>query len=209
MDVEALEPTAGKKPEEKVAETTNTAETSENDNKTDKVEGTVEEKSVGEKPAADKSTESVPPTETAQNKILCKLPEDRPLDSETKFWRNVNWREELCRCTNCMQLYSDEKILFLLESGDTVQSYEEKGKAIAVEIEKDMLKEETKLLNSMDRVPLLNAIEGYNDLRTNLMDYLKTFAENKKVVREEDIREFFAEMSEKKRQKTENGYLPR
>ena len=45
----------------------------------------------------------------------------------------------------------------------------------------------------------------YNDLRTELKDYLRKFAENGKVVREEDIKEFFSQMSARKRQKTSSG----
>ena len=45
----------------------------------------------------------------------------------------------------------------------------------------------------------------YNDLRTELKDYLKKFVENGKVVREEDIKEFFSQMSARKRQKTSGG----
>lgn len=39
---------------------------------------------------------------------------------------------------------------------------------------------------------------GYNDMKEKLKDYLQKFAENRKVVREEDIREFFSQMSRKR-----------
>ncbi len=42
----------------------------------------------------------------------------------------------------------------------------------------------------------------YNDLKSELKDYLAKFAQNGKVVREDDIREFFTQMSARKRQKT-------
>lgn len=38
-------------------------------------------------------------------------------------------------------------------------------------------------------------------MKERLMQYLQKFAENKKVVREEDIKEFFSEMESKKRPK--------
>ena len=60
-----------------------------------------------------------------------------------------------------------------------------------------------KALSEMDRVKQVEAIEGYNSMKSNLMEYLKKFAENGKVVREEDIQEFFQQMSANKRQKTE------
>ena len=47
-------------------------------------------------------------------------------------------------------------------------------------------------------------ISGYNDMKSALSEYLKHFAENGKVVREEDIREFFTQMQARKRQRTDN-----
>ena len=62
-----------------------------------------------------------------------------------------------------------------------------------------------KALSEMDRVKQVEAIQSYNSMKTNLMDYLKTFAESKKVVKQEDIQKFFSQMKEKKskRQKVE------
>jgi len=41
-------------------------------------------------------------------------------------------------------------------------------------------------------------------MKTALNDYLKKFAENGKVVRAEDIKEFFSQMEQRKRQKTDH-----
>lgn len=70
---------------------------------------------------------------------------------------------------------------------DSVQAYEEAGKAKKNETgyEKGM-----KALASLGHVEQLNAIEEYNNMKENLKQYLQKFAENKKVVREEDIKEF-------------------
>ena len=39
-----------------------------------------------------------------------------------------------------------------------------------------------KALSEMDRVKQVEAIQGYNTMKSNLMDYLKKFAENGKVI---------------------------
>jgi len=41
----------------------------------------------------------------------------------------------------------------------------------------------------------------YNNMKIQLKEYLQKFAENKKVVREEDIREFFSGMEARKKQR--------
>lgn len=43
-------------------------------------------------------------------------------------------------------------------------------------------------------------------MKAELMGYLQKFAENRKVVREEDIREFFSQMQARKKHKVEVPY---
>jgi E3 ubiquitin-protein ligase UBR7 len=43
----------------------------------------------------------------------------------------------------------------------------------------------------------------YNNMKIQLKEYLQKFAENKKVVREEDIREFFSGMEARKKQRVD------
>ncbi|RLU21895.1 hypothetical protein DMN91_006272 [Ooceraea biroi] len=113
------------------------------------------------------------------------------------FWME-GWRTALCACEECKSLYNAKDIAFLLDPKDSVQAYEEAGKMNKKEsqYEKGM-----KALASMGHVQKLTAIEEYNNMKERLMQYLQKFAENKKVVREEDIKEFFSEMESKKRPK--------
>ena len=60
-----------------------------------------------------------------------------------------------------------------------------------------------KALSEMERVQQVEAIHSYNHMKGNLMDYLKKFAANGKVVRQEDIQEFFKEMQGNKKRKVE------
>lgn len=87
---------------------------------------------------------------------------------------------------------------YLLDPFDTVQEYEKVSKAKDNESlhEKGM-----KALDTLGHVQKLNVIDEYNNMKENLKEYLKKFAENKKVVREEDIKEFFTQIKSQKRQK--------
>ena len=60
-----------------------------------------------------------------------------------------------------------------------------------------------KALSELDRTKQIEAVHGYNSMKSNLMEYLKKFAENGKIVRQEDIQEFFQEMASNKRQRVE------
>lgn len=100
-------------------------------------------------------------------------------------------------------MYENEDVAFLLDHEDPVHLYEEKSKAKAKAIVEDQNKQ---LMNSMNRVQLVEAIVGYNELKENLAEYLKKFAENKKVVRVEDIKEFFEGMKARKKSRLEMPY---
>jgi len=111
----------------------------------------------------------------------------------------ADWRKQLSKSPDCVKACSEAGISFLASHEDTVHHYEEKSKAAGG----SQYEEGMKALSEMDRVKQVEAIDGYNTMKSNLMEYLKKFAENGKVVREEDIQEFFQQMSANKRQKTE------
>lgn len=135
----------------------------------------------------------------------CKMPKQKS-EISTKFFPDTNWRQQLCTCVNCLKMYEEENVIYLIDPQDTLQVYEERGTAQALEEERT---QEQKFLNSLDRVPLMETIAAYQELKGELAEFLKKFSENKKVVREEDIREFFKDMTARKRRRTEVPYFCR
>ncbi|CAG9822631.1 unnamed protein product [Phaedon cochleariae] len=130
----------------------------------------------------------------------CKKPSYKSPKISAKFWTEVSWRKELCTCDDCLKMYENEDVAFLLDSEDPVHLYAEKGKAKVQEVVETHNRE---FMQSMNRVQLVDCIAGYNDLKERLGEYLKKFAENKKIVREEDIKEFFEGMEARKKQRVE------
>lgn len=118
------------------------------------------------------------------------------------FWSDCGWRSKLCRCQKCLDMYKMKNCEFLLDDKDTVQYYEAQGKAIAknsgTPFERGM-----SALNRMNRAAVVEALHGYDELKADLSDYLRKFADTKKVVREEDIHEFFQQLKSKKRARFE------
>ncbi|KAK7077411.1 putative E3 ubiquitin-protein ligase ubr7 [Halocaridina rubra] len=111
-----------------------------------------------------------------------------------------NWRQQLCTCDNCKNKYKDEGFIFLLDEEDTVSSYEERGKTQDPS-RKASTQRELEALSSLDRVTRTEMVHEYNTLSSSLRDYLRKFAENKKVVRDEDIKEFFSQLVANKKQR--------
>lgn len=133
----------------------------------------------------------------------CKLREFKAkhfIKKDTATYWPLNWRSKLCTCKDCMKMYGDLDILFLTDEYDTVLAYENKGKVDQAAGKTDPLMD---TLNSMNRVQQVELICEYNDLKTELKDYLKRFADEGTVVKREDIQQFFEEFQSRKRRRVD------
>nr|XP_033807705.1 putative E3 ubiquitin-protein ligase UBR7 [Geotrypetes seraphini] len=131
---------------------------------------------------------------------LQKLTTDQDMRKDTAIFWPSSWRSQLCTCQACQDMYSELEVLFLLDESDTVLAYENKGKSQQEGERRDPL---MTALSSMDRIQQLELICEYNDLKTELKDYLKRFAEEGKVVTSEDIQQFFEELRSRKRRRVD------
>ncbi|KAF8587623.1 hypothetical protein K439DRAFT_1385634 [Ramaria rubella] len=93
------------------------------------------------------------------------------------------WRERWCRCPECFS--SLEHHPYLLEEEETYEPPEDPDSGMSLE-ELGM-----RALMSLPRDRAIDGIRAYNAMRDELMVYLRPFAQEGRVVREEDVREFF------------------
>lgn len=147
------------------------------------------------------SCDSVPANSTSECKLL-KLKSTHKIDDSNgaTYWFD-GWRSSLCKCSSCLQTYVQYNCSFLCDEEDTVKFYEKQGKEKSSQVsqyEKGMSE-----INKLDRVKSIEAIHEYNFMTGELKNYLKKFVENKKVVRAEDIEEFFSELKSRKRPRNE------
>lgn len=117
--------------------------------------------------------------------------------SSSLFWPE-NWRMKLCKCKDCIEMYEKENVSFLLDVNDTVHAYELRGKNRVGENSASSYEAGMKALSSMERTAQVEAISHYNHMKDELKDYLQGFAEAGRIVREEDIRDFFSRMNAKR-----------
>ncbi|XP_026164075.1 putative E3 ubiquitin-protein ligase UBR7 isoform X1 [Mastacembelus armatus] len=120
------------------------------------------------------------------------------------FWPSA-WRSKLCSCNTCQEHLSAAGLSFLLDESDTVLAYEKKGKSNEHEQQgQDPL---MLALDNLNRVQQLEIIHGYNDMKTELKDFLQRFAAEGKVVTPEDIRQFFEQQQSRKRRRVDAGHF--
>ncbi|XP_046962170.1 putative E3 ubiquitin-protein ligase UBR7 [Vanessa cardui] len=113
------------------------------------------------------------------------------------FWPS-NFRQKLCTCQECLSMYNDLSVLFLTDPEDTVSAYESLGKQKINGEPSTQYEKGLQALSSLDRVQQINALTEYNRMRDKLLDFLKSFKDKKEIVKEEDIKAFFAGMKPKR-----------
>jgi len=152
----------------------------------------------------------------------CKIPEENliarkaleALDRENRFEANDNtlivegeeagqlyetagdlflsdgWRERWCRCDNC--LLQLQKYPWLLEEEETYTPPEDPDSKMSLE------ELGLRALSSLPRDKALDSIRAFNEMRDNLLNYLRPFAQEGKVVSEQDVAAFFEALKEGK-----------
>ncbi|XP_039751428.1 putative E3 ubiquitin-protein ligase UBR7 [Pararge aegeria] len=113
------------------------------------------------------------------------------------FWPTT-LRQKLCTCRECITMYKDLSVLFLIDPEDTVTAYENLGKQKIDGKPVSQYEKGLEALSSLDRIQQINALTEYNKMRDKLLDFLKSFKDRREVVKEEDIKAFFAGMKPKR-----------
>uniref|UniRef100_A0A665X601 Putative E3 ubiquitin-protein ligase UBR7 n=1 Tax=Echeneis naucrates TaxID=173247 RepID=A0A665X601_ECHNA len=151
------------------------------------------------KPSSKRGHEEVEPS--------CKLKElqeigQARIQSGAVFWPSA-WRSKLCFCNTCQERLSEADLSFLLDESDTVLAYEKKGK----NNEQNQQGHDPLMsaLDNLNRVQQLEIIHEYNDMKTELKDFLQRFAAEGKVVTPNDIRQFFEQQQSRKRRRVDAG----
>jgi len=104
------------------------------------------------------------------------------------------WRERWCRCDHCLP--SLQAHPYLLDEEDTYEPPEDPDSGLSLE-ELGM-----RALQHLPRDRAIDGIRAFNDMRDGLLEYLRPFAQEGKIVEEGDVNKFFEAFNEKKRPQT-------
>uniref|UniRef100_G1Q8T3 Uncharacterized protein n=1 Tax=Myotis lucifugus TaxID=59463 RepID=G1Q8T3_MYOLU len=151
-------------------------------------------------PCASSSSESDLQTVSQSRSKFQELKAKHFIKKDTATVWPLNWHSKLCTCKDYMKMYGNLDVLFLTDEYDTILAYENKGKVDQAADRTDPFMD---TLNIMNRVQQMELICEYNDLKTELKDYLKRFADEGTVVKREDIQQFFEEFQSKKRRRVD------
>ncbi|EJD07863.1 uncharacterized protein FOMMEDRAFT_130921 [Fomitiporia mediterranea MF3/22] len=105
------------------------------------------------------------------------------------------WRTRWCRCDNCLISLMEQS--YLLEEEETYEPPEDPDSGFSLE------ELGIRALQSLPRERAIDGIRAFNEMRDELLSYLRPFAQEGKVVNEADIRAFFEEKKEARRAQAE------
>ncbi|KAH9950773.1 hypothetical protein B0H21DRAFT_721604 [Amylocystis lapponica] len=93
------------------------------------------------------------------------------------------WRERWCRCDNCLPSLNAHP--YLLEEEETYEPPEDPDSGLSLE------ELGLRALQHLPRDRAIDGIRAFNEMRDDLMNHLRPFAQEGREVTEADIREFF------------------
>lgn len=117
------------------------------------------------------------------------------------FWAR-EWRDGLCKCSECVTRFETARIAFLLDPDDSLQAYEEAARRSDAGGSVEDLAQRA-FSTTLSHEQQVEVALGYSHMKSSLHAYLAGFASGGKTVRAEDIQAFFTDLRAKKRQKTD------
>ncbi|CAH8360094.1 unnamed protein product [Eruca vesicaria subsp. sativa] len=157
--------------------------------------GTEAEKSVL-KGCSEKLTESEPYPASgcaiANGLTSCPEFEKKPLFL-IKAWRNM-----LCKCEKCLEMYSERKVSYLLDAEDTIAEYENKAKEKRTEKLEKQEGEALDLLNNLGHVAKVEIFHGIKDFKEEFRSLLES-AGTSRAITSEDVEEMFSKLKNKRK----------
>ncbi|VFQ99356.1 unnamed protein product [Cuscuta campestris] len=129
--------------------------------------------------------------------IGLKLSEAASADTEKSkpMFLCKNWREALCRCPSCVDLYNQKGVAFLLDKEDTIAEYEAMAKQ---KREMFLEKQGSEFLNKLGHIEKMEILTGIADFKNELQSFLGSL-DPSKVVTSADVHQIFENLAKKRR----------
>ncbi|KAK6332455.1 hypothetical protein TWF730_004129 [Orbilia blumenaviensis] len=124
----------------------------------------------------------------------CKLPppeHSRLANKKVSLFLRSDFREHLCHCTSCLENLRGYKCLLEEEITHEPPLDSDAEESIGHE---SLLDAGEKALSSIDRIRAIEGVMAYNMLKEKVKEFLQPFAEEKRVVCQEDVKKYFEEL---------------
>nr|ACC91253.1 PHD finger-related protein [Arabidopsis halleri] len=109
-----------------------------------------------------------------------------------------NWRNILCKCEKCLEMYKQRGVSYLLDAEDTIVEYEKKAKEKRTEKLEKQEGEALDLLNNLDHVSKVELLHGIKDFQDELQGLMES-AGPSKAITAADIEQMFSKLKNKRK----------
>uniref|UniRef100_A0A158Q7U4 UBR-type domain-containing protein n=1 Tax=Elaeophora elaphi TaxID=1147741 RepID=A0A158Q7U4_9BILA len=121
------------------------------------------------------------------------------------FFNSYKWRNRLCQCKICLNLYEDNNLQFLTDLTDCMQTFVESHSNKNNDKPKDDDRVMTNaLIDVAGREGAITLFRGYEEMKQKLGNHLKRLADEGREVKKEDIDQFFEELETERKRRRED-----
>ncbi|CAI0408690.1 unnamed protein product, partial [Linum tenue] len=122
-----------------------------------------------------------------------------PATSEIKpFFLAKSWRESLCRCENCLEMYKQKHISYLIDKEDSIAEYEKIAKQKREEKLQKQEGAELDFINKLGHVEKMEILGGIADFKDEFRSFLESF-DPSKTITSSDVHQIFENLAKKRR----------
>ncbi|XP_057809997.1 uncharacterized protein LOC131024505 isoform X2 [Salvia miltiorrhiza] len=122
-----------------------------------------------------------------------------PATENTKpLFLSKGWREFLCRCGKCSDLYAQRQISFLLDTEDSIAEYEKMGEQKRNENIQKQEGAELNFLNNLGHVEKMEILSGIADMKNEIFSFLES-SDPSKTITTADIQQVFENLAKKRK----------
>ncbi|CAN0840972.1 Putative E3 ubiquitin-protein ligase UBR7 [Linum grandiflorum] len=114
------------------------------------------------------------------------------------FFLAKNWRQLLCRCEKCLELYKQKHVSYLIHKEDSIAEYEIMAKQKREEKLQKQEGDEFDLLNKLGHVEKMEILSGIADFKDEFRSFMESF-DPSKTVTSTDVQQIFENLAKKRR----------
>ncbi|EPS65222.1 hypothetical protein M569_09557, partial [Genlisea aurea] len=106
-----------------------------------------------------------------------------------------SWRDDLCRCERCSDMYGEKGLSFLVDKEDSISEYEVMAKQKRSE---NIQRQEGNFLNNLGHVERMELLNGIADMKNEIVSFLVR-SDPSKAITAADIQQVFQNLANKRK----------
>ncbi|XP_050230065.1 uncharacterized protein LOC126679161 [Mercurialis annua] len=155
---------------------------------------------IGE--TSEKNINSNQSTKDANVQATCVLGADvvslSPVRESKPLFLAKNWRDTLCKCDKCLDMYNQKCMSYLLDKEDSIAEYEEMAKGKREQKLEQQEGAELSFLNNLGHIEKMEILTGIADFEEEFRTFLGS-RDSSQTITSSDVRQIFDNLKKKRR----------